>query len=70
MRMKKISFKSFLIHAKIGFNQTRYDTQPHYKKLQWEQYKELYKVYLIGHGYLGEVDEIEAELDGIAGRQL
>lgn len=70
MNMKYVSFLKFLKHAKIEYNTVRYEKQPAYRKLKWDQYKNYYHVFLIGHNYQGEYDKLEAELKDVEGSLL
>lgn len=63
--MKFVSFEQYLQHAGILYNEVRYRDQLSYRKLFWEKHKTFYRVYLIGHNYKGEYEEIEKQLENI-----
>lgn len=65
MKMKFVSFPKFLKHAKIEYNPVRYEKQPAYRKQKWAQYKDYYRVFLLGNGYEGEYDKLEKELKDV-----
>lgn len=60
--MKFVSFEKYLQHAGILYNKVRYSKQAEYQKLLWEDHKCFYRVYLIGHNYTGEYEEMEERL--------
>lgn len=67
--MKKyVTFIKFLDHAHISYNEVRIVKQPSYLKRYFEQYKAYYKLFLLGHGYDGEYEELEKALQDVTSK--